>query len=80
MKLQDRCVNFGSLPTNVIAFPGAHRGRPAPATEASHPLPHRTRQPAAIAGSELNGRLLILLAICTTSAVLLLSAVHILQG
>jgi len=80
MKFQDQDVNFETLPNNVIAFPGVPRGRLAPATEANHPLLHRNRRPAAIAGSELNARLLILLGICTTSAALLLSAVHILQG
>lgn len=79
MKFQDQGANFDALPSNVIAFPGARRGRPATTAEAGRSLPHRSRQPA-LGGAELNARLLILFAICTSSAAALLSAVHILQG
>ncbi|HEV8390322.1 MAG TPA: hypothetical protein VGQ35_10790 [Dongiaceae bacterium] len=76
MKSQDHGANFEALASNIIAFPGTHRGRPATTAEAGR----QGRQPAAIAGAELNARLLILFAICTTSAAVALSAVHILQG
>jgi hypothetical protein len=33
-----------------------------------------------VTGAELNARLLVLLGICTTSAAIALSAVHVLQG
>lgn len=63
---------------NVIAFPHARMRTVAPA-----PVPSsvdRGMRQAAVTGAELNARLLILLGICTTSATIVLSAVHILHG
>jgi hypothetical protein len=77
MNFKDYGVN---LPDNVIAFPGVRRDRLAATAGSHHPSTRRNKQPVAITGAELNARLLILLAICATSAALALSAAHILQG
>jgi hypothetical protein len=81
MNLQDHGLNLRTLPGNVVAFPGARCGRPP----MSHAANGTTRQsprkrPVAVAGPELNARLMVLLGICVTSAATALSAVHILQG
>jgi hypothetical protein len=80
--LKDQGLNVDNLPDNVVAFPGARRSRPAayPATGFGHPSPRCNQGAAAISGAELNARLLLLLGICTTSAAIALSAVHVLQG
>lgn len=82
MDSKDQGLNVDSLPDNVVAFPGARRSRPGayPATGFGHPSPRRDQGAAAISGAELNARLLLLLGICTTSAAIALSAVHVLQG
>lgn len=68
-----------TLSDNVIAFPGAHPSSRMSAAETGRPSsPHR--RAVALSGAELNGRLLLLLGICMSSAAILLSAVHILQG
>lgn len=68
----------GEHTDNVIAFPRARvRSAEAALVQSSF---HRSRRPAAVTGAELNARLLILLGICTTSATVVLSAVHILHG
>ena len=68
----------GEHTDNVIAFPRARARTAAPApAQLSY---HRSRRPVAVTGAELNARLLILLGICTTSATVVLSAVHILHG
>jgi hypothetical protein len=68
----------GEHTDNVIAFPRPRLRAAAPAL--AQPSLHGARRPAAVAGAELNARLLILLCICTTSATIVLSAVHILHG
>lgn len=76
-------LNLDTLPDNVVVFPRARRVRPAasvPASGTDRQLPRPNRQPPAITGAELNARLLILLAICTTGAVLAISAAQILHG
>lgn len=80
MNFPDHGVNLDTPPNNVIAFPGARRGRLAPIAETSHPSPRRNTRPVAITGAELNARLLMLLGICMTGAAIALSAVRILQG
>lgn len=57
-----------ALPDNVVMFPGVRRARP------------QHRRAAAVSGAELNARLMVLLGICVSSAVGLVSAVHFLQG
>jgi hypothetical protein len=76
--LQDQDLSFG-LPDNVVAFPRACRSRPAPTGETAH-SPSRAARPTAMTGAEMNARLLVLLGICTTSAAIVLSTVHFLQG
>jgi hypothetical protein len=73
MNIQDPRVNHHALPDNVVPFPRANRAR---STSFVAALPRK--QP--VTGAELNARLLVLLGICTTSAAIALSAVHILQG
>ena len=83
MTCHDRASTLSRLPDNVIAFPGARRRRPAgaqPAGESARPSRHRGKQAAAISAAELNARLLILFGICTTSAAIAVSSVHILLG
>ena len=74
MRLQENGASLGALPSNVIAFPGARRDRPA-----ANPVQRRGK-PIAITGAELNARLLLLLGVCVTSATSALLAVHILHG
>lgn len=67
-----------ALPDNVVMFPGARRPRPQDEILPVRPAPHR---PATVmSGAELNGRLMVLLGICVSSAAALVSAVHFLQG
>jgi len=88
MSVQDHRTMTNSLPDNIIAFPGAHRTRPhilpveLPRTRDGHGAARRpnARAAAAIAGAELNARLLMLLGICTTSLVVVLSAIHVWHG
>jgi len=83
MTCQDYGRTLDRLPDNVVAFPRPYRGGPAasrPVDETCRPAPHRGRRPVAISGAELNARLLILFAICTTSAAIAVSAVRVLQG
>jgi hypothetical protein len=80
MNFRDQGFTLDTPPTNVIAFPGTRRGCLAPIAETRQPTPRRNTRPAAIAGAELNARLLMLLGICITGAVIALSAVRILQG
>jgi hypothetical protein len=68
-----------TLSDNVIAFPGAHRGERMRAAVITRSSSARDRRAVALSGAELNGRLLLLLGICMSSAAILLSAVHILQ-
>jgi hypothetical protein len=75
MKLHDNAAVADVLPSNVIAFPLARRR-----CAAALPSSHRSKQPAATAGSDLNARLLLLLGICVTSATRARLAVHILHG
>jgi hypothetical protein len=95
MNVQDHGTMTKALPDNVIAFPGTHRMRPsilppefaragnlrcaAPRPNTRPNTPANTRA-AAMAGAALNARLLMLLGICTTSLVVVLSAVHVLHG
>lgn len=65
MKLQDNGTGSGALADTIVAFRGARRGK---------------RQAVAMSGAEINARLLVLLGICTTSAAVLLLAVHVLHG
>ena len=83
MTCHDRASTLSRLPDNVIAFPGARRRRAAgapPAGETARFSRHRGKQPVAISAAELNTRLLILFGICTTSAAIAVSSVHILLG
>jgi hypothetical protein len=83
MSLQDHGFNLHTLPRNVVAFPGTRSGRPPmfhAANGTTCQSPHRSKRPVAVAGAELNARLMVLLGICVTSAAIALSAVHILQG
>jgi hypothetical protein len=74
MKLHENAASADVLPGNVIAFPRAHRDRPAAAPA------QRKGKSVAITGAELNARLLLLFGICMTSATSALLAVHILHG
>jgi hypothetical protein len=70
-----------TLPDNVVAFPGVRRTRPQHqsfAHEPVRPAPHR--RATAMSGAELNARLMVLLGICVTGAVAIVSAAHFLQG
>jgi hypothetical protein len=91
MNVQDHGAMTKALPDNVIAFPGTHRMRPgivppefARAGDLRCAAPRPNARPstraAAMAGAELNARLLMLLGICTTSLVVVLSAIHVLHG
>ena len=66
-----------TLPDNVVMFPGARRTRPL-APETTRPTPRRAA--VALSGAELNARLMLLLGICITGAVAVVSAAHFLQG
>jgi hypothetical protein len=76
--VQTHGLNF-ERPDNVVVFPRTCRARAAVLGAARPPL-HHNRRPIAVTGAELNARLLILLGICTTSAAIVLSVVHMLQG
>jgi hypothetical protein len=70
-----------TLPDNVVAFPGVRRTRPQHQSLALEPVrsaPHR--RAAVMSGAELNARLMVLLGICVTSATVVVSAAHFLQG
>jgi hypothetical protein len=68
-----------TLPDNVVAFPRTRRARSQHQSfDPAQPAPHK--QAAAVSGAELNARLMVLLGICVTSAVLVISAAHFLQG
>ena len=78
MKFQD---HGRTLPDNVVAFPGVRRTRPQHQSLAHEPVrsaPHR--RAVATSGAELNARLMVLLGICVTSATVVVSAAHFLQG
>jgi hypothetical protein len=77
MNFQHRGLD--TLSDNIIAFPSAHRGGRTAAAETARPSSPRHRRAIALSGAELNGRLLLLLGICMSSAAVLLSTVHILQ-
>jgi hypothetical protein len=77
MNFQDDGSN--TLSGNVIVFPGTHRDGRADAAEPARPSSPRERRAVALSGAELNGRLLLLLGICMSSAAILLSAVHVLR-
>ena len=74
MNSQDHCH---ALPDNVVMFPGAHRLRQQHQALPVRPAPHRV---SAVSAAELNARLMVLLGICISSAAILVSAVHFLQG
>lgn len=80
MNLPDPGLNLDTRPDNVVAFPGAHRSRTTKAADIPGPPLPRNKRSVAAMGAEINARLLILLGICTTSAAVALSAVHILQA
>lgn len=83
MTRQDHRLPLDRLHDNVIAFPRPYRGSPAasrPVDESGSSGPHRRQRSVAISGAALNARLLILFAICTTSAGIAVSAVRALQG
>jgi hypothetical protein len=68
--------NHGNaLPDNVVTFPGARHPRPQ-----HHSGPNHPASCAAVSGADLNARLMILLGICVSTAAVLVSAVHFLQG
>jgi hypothetical protein len=70
-----------TLPDNVVAFPGVRRTCPQHQSLAHEPLRSAPRRRAAVmSGAELNARLTVLLGICVTSAALVVSAAHFLQG
>ena len=71
---------FETRPANVVAFPAVHRCTAATAAETVHPSTPCSKRPAALSAAEINARLVILLGICVTSAVVVLSAAHLLQG
>ena len=77
MNLQHHGLN--TLSENVIAFPGTHRDGRANAAGIARPSSPRHQRALALSGAALNGRLLLLLGICVSSAAILLSTVHILQ-
>lgn len=70
-----RSAKLRTQTDNVILFSGARRACAA----ATVPL-QRDRRAATLTDAEINFRLLALLGICVTSAVLALSAIHILHG
>lgn len=79
MHFQSDGLDFEVRPAKVIAFPTTPcRTVAATIATASRSSPC-SKRPAAITGAALNARLLILLGICTTSAIAVLSAVLILQ-
>ena len=83
MACQDHSPELDRLPDNVVEFPRAYRGRPAAsplADETRRSSLHGRNRAAAISGAELNARLLILFGICTTSAAIAVSSVHVLLG
>jgi hypothetical protein len=87
MNVQNHRMMTNSLPDNVIAFPGRHRAQPPEFAHAGdlgcaapRPDSRSNTRAAAIAGAELNARLLMLLGICTTSLVVVLSAIQVLHG
>jgi len=83
MTYQDHDHASNRLHDNVVAFPRPYRGGPAasrPVDETGSSAPHRGKRSVAISGAEFNARLLILFAICSTSAGIAVSAVHVLQG
>jgi hypothetical protein len=65
---------------NVVEFPGVHRRRAQIAMERPQARSPRRERAVALSGAEVNVRLLILLGICTSSAAIILTATHILQG
>ena len=65
---------------NVVAFPTVHRRHERIAAEPPRPSSLRSKHRTAVSGAEINARLLILLGICTTSAVIILTAAHMLQA
>jgi hypothetical protein len=70
-----------TLPDNVVAFPGVRRTRPQHQSLVHQPIrsaPHR--RAAVMSGAEVNARLMVLLGICVTSAAVIVSAAHFLQG
>jgi hypothetical protein len=70
-----------TLPDNVVAFPGVRRTFPQHQSLALEPVrsaPHR--RAAVMSGAQLNARLMVLLGICVTSATVVVSAAHFLQG
>lgn len=70
-----------TVPDNVVPFPGVRRTRPQHPSFAPEPVqPAPQRRATVMSGAELNARLTILLSICVTSAVVVVSAAHFLQG
>jgi hypothetical protein len=67
-------------PDNVVEFPSAYRRRAQLGSEFPQSRSPRGKRATALSGAELNARLLILLGICTSSAAIILTATHILQG
>lgn len=67
-----------ALTDNVVMFPGAARSRLQHQALPVRPAPRRPV--AVVSGADLNARLMILLAICVSSAAAIVSAVHFLQG
>jgi hypothetical protein len=70
--------NHGS--DNVVAFPGAHRRHQQAAIEPRDPSSPRSKRRNTVSGAELNARILVLFGICTSSAAIILTTTHILQG
>jgi len=68
-------TQYAKLADNVIVFPGARR-----ACSAASVLRRQDRQTTDLAGADLNLRLLGLLGICVTSAILVVSAIRVLHG
>jgi hypothetical protein len=71
---------FKTFPANVVAFPCARRRPTATESETARSALRSSKRPVAVSAAEINARLLVLLGICTTSAVIVLSAVHLLHG
>jgi hypothetical protein len=70
-----------TLPDNVVAFPGVRRTRPQHQSLAQQPIqPAPHRRAAVMSGAEVNARLMVLLAVCVTSAAVIVSAARFLQG
>jgi hypothetical protein len=65
----------GTPPDNVLIFPASRRAQPQ-----CRPASATRRRAAALSGAELNARLMILLCICVSGAVALVSAAHFLHG